>query len=215
MDITWYGHSCFRITERGSISVVTDPFSEEIGLPVPQRLKGDVVTISHEAPGHSHVEAVKGVNYVLAGPGEYELGGVFFSGIAMHTITGEDTLRPNVAYHIRYGDIAVLHLGDLSHVPDQSTIEALGEVNVVLVPVGGGGGLKSSEAAEVIALIEPSYIVPMHYMLPGLTVLLDPIEKFTQEMGVSKVQEEDFLRVSTSTLPEQPQVVLLRPQTLE
>lgn len=215
MDITWYGHSCFRITERGSISVVTDPFSEEIGLPVPSRLKGDVITVSHDAPGHAYVDAVKGYNYVLAGPGEYELGDVFFSGIAMHTRVDEQTIRPNVAYHIRHGDITVLHLGDLAHVPDQSTIEAMGEVNVVLVPVGGGGALKASEAAEVIALIEPSYIVPMHYMLPGLTVLLDPVEKFTQEMGISKVNEEDFLRISSSTLPEQPQVVLLRPQTLE
>ncbi len=196
--------------------MVTDPYGEEIGLPVPPRLKADVVTVSHDAPGHAYVEAVKGVNYVLAGAGEYELGGVFLSGIAMHKVNYEEqTYIPNVAYHIRYGDIAVLHLGDLAHVPDQSTIEAMGEVHVVLVPVGGGSALKASEAAEVIALIEPSYIVPMHYMLPGLTVLLDPVEKFMQEMGVSKVQEDDFLRVSASTLPEQPQVILLQPQNAE
>lgn len=224
MDITWYGHSCFRITERGEISVVTDPFAEEIGLPVSPRLKGDVVTVSHHAPGHANLDAVKGTNYVLEGPGEYELGGVFFSGIAMHTVhedeaaldgsAGEKTFKRNVAYVIRYGDLAVLHLGDLAHVPDQSTIEALGEVNVVLVPVGGGGALRANEAAEVIALIEPNYIVPMHYMLPGLTVLLDPVDKFLQEMGVSKAQEEDSLRVTSTTLPEQPQVILLRPQSI-
>jgi L-ascorbate metabolism protein UlaG (beta-lactamase superfamily) len=106
----------------------------------------------------------------------------------------------------------VVHLGDLSHVPDQSTIESMGEVNVALVPVGGGAGLTAAMAAEVISLIEPNYIVPMHYALPGLNVELDPVEKFLKEMGVSKVQEADFLRVSRITLPEQSQVIVLNPQ---
>ncbi len=212
MDITWYGHSCFRLTERGQISVVTDPFHEDIGIAVPPRLKGDVVTVSHHAHGHNNVDAVKGFQYVLEGPGEYELGGIFFSGIAMHHIGEDQIVRPNVAYTVQYGDLTVLHLGDLSHIPDQSTIESLGEVHVALVPVGGGNGLTAADAAEVIALIEPNYIVPMHYMLDGLTVLLDPVEKFLKEMGVSKVQEEESLRVTMSSLPEQPQVIVMIPQ---
>ena len=119
----------------------------------------------------------------------------------------------NVGYIVQYNGLSVAHLGDLRHVPDQSTIEAIGEVNVVLVPVGGGGALKASAAAEVIALIEPNYIIPMHYDLPGLKVSLDPVDKFLKEMGVSKVQEEDSLRVTSSSLPEQPQVIVLVPQS--
>lgn len=210
MELTWYGHSCFRLTERGSISIVTDPYSEEIGLP-PLKLKGDVVTVSHDRPGHNCVDAVKGANYVLRGPGEYEVGGVFIYGLPMH-LADEDRTHRNVGYQIQYGSLSVLHLGDLAHVPDQSTIETLGAVNVLLVPVGGGSSLRASMAAEVIALIEPNYIVPMHYMLPDLTVLLDPVDKFLKEMGVSKVQEDDTLKVTSGSLPEQPQVILLRPQ---
>lgn len=212
MDITWYGHSCFRITERGQVSVVTDPYSEEIGLP-PLKLKADVVTVSHNQPGHANLDAVRGDGYVLTGPGEYEVGGTFLSGIPMHHVDeASGHINHNVAYVVRYDNLTVLHLGDLGHVPDQSTIESLGEVNVVLVPVGGGKSLKAAMAAEVIALIEPQYIVPMHYALPGLKIELDPLEKFLKEMGVSKLQEEDFLRVSATGLPEQPQVVVLRPQ---
>jgi L-ascorbate metabolism protein UlaG (beta-lactamase superfamily) len=135
--------------------------------------------------------------------------------VALHNID-EDTgvARPNVAYVFRYDGLTVVHLGDLQHVPDQSTIEALGEVNVALVPVGGGKGLKSSTAAEVIALIEPNYIVPMHYALPGLAIKLDSVDRFLKEMGVSKVLEEDSLRLTASTLPEQPQVVVLKPQNV-
>lgn len=217
MDITWYGHSCFRLNERGSISIVTDPYSAELGLP-PLKLKADVVTVSHDKPGHNFVDAVKSANpadrnpSILRGPGEYEVGGVFITGLPMN-YADEERVHPNVGYLIQYGSLSVLHLGDLAHVPDQSTIEALGEVNVVLVPVGGGSALRASTAAEVIALIEPNYIVPMHYMLPGLTTLLDPVDKFLKEMGISRVmQEEDILKVTSGSLPEQPQVILLRPQ---
>jgi L-ascorbate metabolism protein UlaG (beta-lactamase superfamily) len=210
LDITWYGHSCFRLTERGQISIVADPYADSIGLP-PLKLKADVVTISHDGAGHNHVGAVRGDPHVLTGPGEYEIGGVFISGIAMHLVS-EQAVRWNVAYLYQYDTLTVLHLGDLSHVPSQSTVEALGEVNVLLVPVGGGNALRASQAADVIAMIDPHYIVPMHYRLPGLRVELEPVDKFLKAMGVSKIQEEEALRVTPGTLPEQPQVVVLRPR---
>ncbi|MCB9460409.1 MAG: MBL fold metallo-hydrolase [Anaerolineaceae bacterium] len=212
MDITWYGHSCFRITERGQTTVVTDPYEKSIGLPE-LKIKGDVVTISHDHPGHNAADMVKGQQYVLRGPGEYEIGGVFIHGVAMHT-TGDNNAQPNVGYMIEYSDnLTVLHAGGLSSVPDQSTIEELGEINVLLLPVGGGHGLRPADAADVIALIEPSYVIPMHYEQPGLKIKLEAVDKFLKAVGVSKAQEEDTLRVTAGNLPEQPQVVLLRPMT--
>src|SRR5690606_9799630 len=143
VDITWHGLSSFRISDRGQISVVTDPYSDEIGLSVP-KYKGEIVTVSHDSPGHNNVEAVKGATYVLRGPGEYEVGGVFINDIAMPYIGGDGVVQSIVAYMIEYGDINVLHLGDLRHVPEQSMIEALGQVHVVLIPVGGGNTLKAA-----------------------------------------------------------------------
>lgn len=207
MDITWYGHSCFRITERNGISVVTDPYTETIGLPAP-RLKGDVVTVSHDEPGHNNVAGVKGSAHVLTAPGEYEIGGVFITGIALHGENGW-----NVAYRFEYEGLTVLHLGDLSHVPDQSTAESFGEVNVLLLPTGGGKGLRASQAAEVVALIEPYYVVPMHYAMPGLAFELEPLDKFLKAMGVSTVQETDTLKLSGGAeMPEGAQVIILTPQ---
>jgi len=208
LEITWYGLSCFRIAERGRITVITDPFSESIGLPSP-KLKGDVVTISHDVPGHNFVEAIKTDPHILRGPGEYEIGGVFVTGVALHDV---ENRRQNVAYLFDYDGLTVLHLGDLSHVPSQSDVEDLGEVNVLLIPVGGGKGLKAAQAAEVVALIEPYFVVPMHYEQPGLALELDPVDKFLTAMGVSKAQESDTLKVTVSDTPEQPQVVLLTPQ---
>ncbi|MEM9952173.1 MAG: MBL fold metallo-hydrolase [Chloroflexota bacterium] len=216
MDITWYGLSCFRMVERNQTTIVTDPYDESIGLGVP-KLKGDVVTISHDSHHHNAVETVKGQEYVLAGAGEYEIGGVFVTGIALHYADeNNDTYHRNVAYLMKYPtDITVLHLGNLAHVPDQSTIEDFGEVNVALVPVGGGATLNADKASEVISLIEPNFIVPMHYAIDGLNLELDPVDKFLKAMGVSRVIEEDALRVTSSSLPEQPEVVVLNPSLSE
>lgn len=213
LDITWYGHSCFRLVERGQMTIVTDPYSPQIGLPE-LKLKADVITISHQEPGHNAIDVVKGHEYVLTGPGEYEIGGVFITGIALHYVDEtQQVARPNVAYKIHYdNNLTVLHLGDLAHLPDQSTAETLGEIHTLLIPVGGGNGLKPALAAEVIAMIEPNYVIPMHYALPGLAVELEPLEKFLKAMGVSHVHEAEMLRVTPSDLPEQPQVVVLTPQ---
>ncbi len=208
MDITWYGHSCFRITERGRITVVTDPFSDAIGIPTP-KLKADVVTISHDAAGHNHVEAIKGTPQVIIGAGEYEIGGVFVNGIALHHA---ESARLNVGYLFDYDGLRVLHLGDLAHMPAQSVLEEMGQVHVLLLPVGGGSALKAAQAAEVVALIEPYFVVPMHYALPGLTVELESVEKFLKAMGISSANETDLLRVSVNDTPEQPQIIVLLPQ---
>jgi hypothetical protein len=191
------------------VTIVTDPFSSSIGLETP-RLKGDIVTISHDSPGHNYAEAVKGAQHVLTSAGEYEISGVFITGIAMSDVKSPSP-RKNVAYFCDYETLTVLHLGDLTHVPDQSVVQALGEVNVLLIPVGGGNGLNANNAAEVVALLEPHYVVPMHYALPGLRLELDPVDRFLKAMGVSKVSESDVLKVSAGELPEQTQVVVLTP----
>lgn len=212
MDITWYGHSCFRITERSQTTIITDPYNPVIGLPE-LNLKADLVTISHDQPGHNAVDLIKGHDYVIGGPGEYEVGELFVTGIPMHTYDeATETVMENVAYLFAYpNNLTVLHLGDLQKVPDQSTIEQLGEVNVLLVPVGGGHGLTGPDAAEVIALVEPHFVVPMHYAIDGLNIELDDVERFLKAMGVSQAEQTDVLKVSSTNLPEQTQVVLLEP----
>lgn len=208
MDIVWYGLSCFRIAERNKLTVVTDPFADNIGIPAP-KLKGDIVTISHDESGHNNVEAVKGDPHVLTGSGEYEIGGVFITAIPMHN---PSTMSMNIGYLLDFEGINVLHLGDLDHVPAQSVVEDLGQVNVLLIPVGGGRGLRAAQAAEIVSLIEPYYVIPMHYEQEGLAFELDPVDKFLKAMGISHSEPLDMLKISATDRPEQPQVVLLQPQ---
>jgi L-ascorbate metabolism protein UlaG (beta-lactamase superfamily) len=100
-------------------------------------------------------------------------------------------------------------LGDLKQTPTQSEIESLGTVNVVLIPVGGGGGLNAAKAAEVISLIEPNLVIPMHYATPATKVSLDSLNKFIKEMGLTKPATQPSLKVTRSGLPNETHVVVL------
>jgi L-ascorbate metabolism protein UlaG (beta-lactamase superfamily) len=220
MEITWFGHSCFRLVERGMASAVTDPYDDSLGYPT-LRLKADIITVSHAAPGHSNVEAVKGETKALRGPGEYEIGGVFITGIptlrsqsdgGKKKKPGTDALT-NTVFVFDYDGLTVCHLGDLDHVPNQAQIEALGAVNVALVPVGGGGGLNAAQAAEVISLIEPSIVVPMHYRTESGSLDLEPVGKFLKEMGLGATKPEPGLKVTRGGLPEETHVVVLECKT--
>ena len=214
MEITWYGHSCFRLTERGMASVVTDPFDNaSIGYET-IKLKADIVTVSHDASGHNNIKAVKGTSHVIIGPGEYEIGSVFITGVQTngHSKKDKDELR-NTLYVFDYDGITVAHLGDLKRVPSQTEVEALGAVNVALVPVGGGGSLNAAKAAEVISLLEPNIVIPMHYATKDVKLKLDSLEKFVKEMGLSASQPEPSLKVTRTGLPEETHVVVLENQS--
>jgi L-ascorbate metabolism protein UlaG (beta-lactamase superfamily) len=215
MEITWYGHSCFRLTERGMATVVVDPYDHKaIGYSA-LKLKGDIVAVSHDAPGHNHADAVKGSSHVIAGPGEYEIGGVFITGVQTdgdRPAKKGTSLPRNTLYVFDYDGLTVAHLGDLRDVPTQAEIEALGNVNVALVPVGGGGSLNAAKAAEVISLLEPDIVVPMHYATSHAKVTLDSLNKFLKEMGLGKQDAQPSLKVTRSSLPEETHVVLLEYQ---
>jgi L-ascorbate metabolism protein UlaG (beta-lactamase superfamily) len=210
MEITWYGHSCFRLAERGMATVVCDPFESETVGYEPLRLRADIVTCSHNAPGHAYLSAVKGYSHAITGPGEFEIGSVFITGIQMDGQSKKAVEKtPNTLYVFDYMGITVAHLGDMDAVPPQHEIEALGTVHIVLVPVGGGSGLNAAKAAEIVSLLEPNIVVPMHYHTPATKIQLDRLDKFLKEMGLHEAESVASLKVSKSSLPDETKVVIL------
>ena len=212
MEISWYGQTCFRLTVRGMATVVTDPFDHKAIGYSPLKLKADIVTVSHDAPGHNNTDAVKGTSHVITGPGEFEIGGVFITGVQTDASgkKAKDAVR-NTLYVFDYDGITVAHLGDLKNVPSQAEVEALGTVNVALVPVGGGGGLNAAKAAEVVSLLEPNLVIPMHYATPDSKIQLDALNKFLKEMGLgaNAVEKQAALKVTRSGLPDETKVIAL------
>jgi L-ascorbate metabolism protein UlaG (beta-lactamase superfamily) len=211
MEITWYGHSCFRLTERNYATVVTDPFDhKKVGYDA-LKLKAEIVTVSHDAPGHNNTDVVKGITHTLTGAGEFEIGGVFITAVQTGGGKKKDKIR-NTLYVFDYDGITVAHLGDLQEVPTQSEVEALGTVNVLLIPVGGGSSLNAAKASEVVSLIEPNIVIPMHYLTSDSKISLDSLNKFLKEMGLGKTDAQPSLKITRSGLPDETKVVVLEYQ---
>jgi L-ascorbate metabolism protein UlaG (beta-lactamase superfamily) len=212
MDITWHGHSCFRINERGMASVVTDPYDPEVVGYDPGKLRAEIVTVSCDKPAHNYINAIRGKAFEITGPGEYEVGGVFVTGVLINGSKKKksDDATRNTVYVIDYNGLTIAHLGELNSVPSQTEVEGLGEVNIALVPVGGKTSLNAAKAAEVISLLEPSIVIPMHYGMSKSIMKLDPLSKFLKEMGLTTVETEESIKLSSANvLPEETRVVVL------
>jgi len=202
----------FVFAERGMASVVTDPYDPDVVGMDPGKLRAEIVTISCDKPAHNFVKAIKGSAFEITGPGEYEIGGVFVTGVRINGSkkkSTEDEVR-NTVYVIDYNGLKVVHLGELSSVPSQTEVEGLGEVNIALVPIGGNTSLNAAKAAEVISLLEPSIVIPMHYAMNGEKTELDPLPKFLKEMGLTEVETEESIKLtSVNVLPEETRVMVL------
>ena len=208
MDISWLGHSCFRI--RGSyVTVITDPYSPDLGYSLGEPDAG-IVTVSHNHPGHSYTQGIGGEPRLVTGPGEYEIGGVLIIGVAtFHDGDGGRTRGKNTAYLMEIDEISVCHLGDLGHVLTAEQVEELDNVDVLLLPVGGVSTINAPMAAEVVRQLEPKVVVPMHYKTPALSRELEPVEKFLKEIGVKEITSQPKLSLTRSSLPDSTQVFLL------
>jgi L-ascorbate metabolism protein UlaG (beta-lactamase superfamily) len=212
MEITWFGQTCFRLSERGLATVVTDPYSPEIGLTLP-RSRAHIVTVSYDDPQCRYTSGVRGPFKLLDGPGEYEIGTVFITAIATYADGKRGATRGlNTVFTFSFDSLTVCHLGRLGHVPTQSQVEDLGTVDILLVPVGGVGSLSPAQASEVISLFEPSFVIPMYYKIPGVQVKLGTLSRFLKEMGLEKVDSQEAFKVSRSSLSEETQVIVLEPR---
>ena len=211
MDVFWLGHSCFRIKGKRA-TVVTDPFSPDLGYALGEPV-ADIVTVSHQHPGHSYVSGVSGVSgspHNITGPGEYEVNGVLIIGFpTFHDAEKGAQWGKNNVYLMEIDGITICHLGDLGHPLNTDQVEEIDEVDVLLLPVGGVSTIDAACAAETIRRIEPKIVIPMHFKTPELKRELDPVEKFLKEMGAGQVEPLPKLSITPSSLPASTQVVLL------
>lgn len=201
MVISWFGLSCFKISA-GPLTLVTDPFAKTAGL-TPPRVQADVAIISNpQNPAYGHA------SFLIDGPGEYDVRGLFVHGIP----GGHATI-----YAIRMEDI---HLGFLGSMKQKeltdSQLEDLGDIDILLLPVGGKTVCDAEEAVTIVNQIEPRIVIPMHYQQPGLRMPLDKGDQFLKEIGQGKNEPQEKLTVKKSMFAEgaaaQIQTVVLSPQ---
>lgn len=215
MQLTWKGQSCFEISSSQGkdkrVTIVVDPFDEDTGLRLP-KLEADILLITHQHRDHNNKKAVSGNPFLIDGPGEYEVKEVFIQGIqSSRSVSGGKD--PNTIYTISVEGLRVCHLGGLGQkelTPEQA--EQIGEVDVLLIPVGGINTISAKEAVKIMSQIEPSIIVPMHYQIPKLKIKLEGLDKFLKTMGIKSTTPLDKLTVKKKDIiSEEAKIVVLNP----
>ncbi|MSQ25370.1 MAG: hypothetical protein EXR49_03710 [Dehalococcoidia bacterium] len=202
MELAWYGGSCCFI-KGGDLAILTNPPAAPAGK-APRLPAADVILLSGAAfaPALSYAPAKR---KALRNPGEFEIGGIMFSGIKTFREPTQGAPRePNIVYRFPADGLRVCHLGELVAAPSAEQAAAIGPVDILLLAIGEGG-MPIAGAAETVRLIEPRVIVPL---------LLDPkpgdlAARFLKELAMPSTGPTAKLSLTKSTLPPEPQVVLL------
>jgi L-ascorbate metabolism protein UlaG (beta-lactamase superfamily) len=209
-EIKWFGHGCFRVRAREA-TVLIDPVGKSTGYTLPKQ-KADIVTVSHQDPGHTALGQVQDGYFLIDGPGEYEVSDVFVTGVrTFHDKEGGKERGYNTVYLIEVEDLRICHLGDLGHALTEAQLEGLESIDILLVPVGGGNALDAQGASEVIAQLEPRVVIPMHYRTAAGDPNLSDVEAFCKTLGVENPTPQEKFTVKKSDLGETVKVVILEP----
>lgn len=201
MTINWFGHSCFRIENKDK-SLLIDPFSKEIGLR-PPKIKDDVALVTHGHYDHSNLEGLPPETFLINGPGEYEIKGIFIKGIKSFHDKSEGRERGlNTIYVIKMEELTLVHLGDFGEAAlSEEQIDKIGDTDILMIPVGGVYTINYKEAISAIRQIEPKVIIPMHYKIPGLNLDIEGPEKFLKEISLTPEKADKTWKVQKKNLP--------------
>ncbi|MDP6403185.1 MAG: MBL fold metallo-hydrolase [SAR202 cluster bacterium] len=209
MEIIWLGHSALRIRSN-DVTLVTDPFADSVGYKMANQ-RAEIITVSNSHPHHSHAKTITGNPSVLSGPGEYEIGGFYISGIGTRLNEDGAERAVNTVFTVRTEGLVICHLGDLNQKLSPGQVQVLHETDVLIAPAGGGVcTIAASEVAALVNRIEPRILIPVHYRMDGTKVELGPLEGLLGELGVAEVTPRAKLDVDQTNLPREFSVVALR-----
>jgi L-ascorbate metabolism protein UlaG (beta-lactamase superfamily) len=211
MEIKYLGHASFLIKTK-TAKIVTDPYDVSIGMRFP-KVSAEIVTISHQHNDHNRFDLVEGEKVVFDFPGEYERLGVRLTGYETYHDKNKGKERGlNIMFKIEAEDITLLHCGDLGEVLKDDYLEKIGDIDILMIPVGGFYTIDADEAVEMVKKIEPSIVIPMHYNHPKLNQeifgRLTSIDTFLKKMGVETLTPIDKLAVKKEDLVEEMKVVV-------
>lgn len=217
MKIIWHGQSLFEIItkpkQNDEIKIVIDPFDQSLGLRIP-KLDASILLVSHDHHDHSNIKAVSGTPFLIEGPGEYEVKGIYIKGIpAFHDNSlGKERGRVTI-FTIETEEIKVCHLSDFGQTElTEQQLEEIGEANVLMIPVGGVYTIGPKEASRIINQIEPQIIIPMHYHIPKLKYKLEGLDKFLKVMGLKNPEHLNKLSIKKRDISEEKtKVIVLTP----
>ena len=218
MKLQWLGHSSFRLEESTGTSVVTDPYHSYIGIEMPE-VTADVVTVSHKHDDHSYVGAVKGNPMIIDTVGYFDVkDSIGILGIETnHDEVDGEKRGKNIIYKYRIDGIDVCHMGDIGEECTPELAEAIGPVNILLIPVGGEYTIDADIAKDYVDKLMPDMVIPMHYRTRGVDLGIDKVDAFLRHFDDEMIEEieddtieitrsqfdDEYTRVVVFTLPEE------------
>lgn len=201
MEIQFKGHACFLLKSENNIKIITDPWS---GI---KPVEAEIVTISHQAPTHNATALATGNPHILNWPGEYEIKGIAMTGIAADDLKNKSE---NIIYLFFIDQIKICHLGDFNLKLTSELLDQIGNIDILLLPVGGQNALDAEKAKTVVDEIDPRIVIPMHYKMDESDLPLGTLNDFLRKMGKSGIEPKDVFKVTKSQLPaEETEIVVL------
>ena len=212
MKLRWVGHSCFLITSKSGLSIITDPYHTKQGVNYSPVMEiADIVTVSHDHFDHNAVQSVGGRPEVVKSSGIKSIKGIEFRGIACYHDESSGKKRgENIIFCFSVDGIRICHLGDLGHALDSEQIKEIGEVDVLFVPVGGFYTIDAAVATRVCDDIKPKVIVPMHYKTPKLDFPVTGVDVFLAGKKNVKKLDSSKVEFEHDTLPAETGILVLK-----
>jgi L-ascorbate metabolism protein UlaG (beta-lactamase superfamily) len=199
VKIKWLGHSCFLLTADDGVRVLTDPFDSSVGYKVPE-VAADIVSTSHEHHDHSYIQAVQGEFFHVNKTGKFYHKGIGITGVsAFHDEENGAQRGKNTIYKFIVDGIHICHCGDLGHVVSPEQVKEIGPVDILLIPIGGFYTIGLEQAVDVVNLLQPSVIIPMHFKTDVIKFPIEGVGKFLQKMGGGQrvgTQEVEYHKAS-------------------
>ncbi|MGB2854158.1 MAG: MBL fold metallo-hydrolase [Dehalococcoidia bacterium] len=212
MKVKWLGHASFLITSEEGTRIITDPYATGMGISYGEiKEAADIVMVSHEHGDHNNAAAVSGSPQLVKGAGVQEAKGIQFKGIASFHDDAEGSQRgPNTMFCFTVDDVKLCHLGDLGHHLSEQQIADIGDVDVLLIPVGGFFTIDAAVATDTTEKLKPRVVIPMHYSTDKCAYPISGVEDFLKgKVNVKKMAASE-VELTKSELPSATEIVVLK-----
>lgn len=210
MKIKWLGQSTFVIDN--NVKLITDPHDTKLGK-FPHGLSADLVTISHAHDDHNYAEGVTGNPQIINQIGSFNVKGINIKGIKTFHDNKNGSLRgDNIVYSFTIEDINFCHLGDLGHLLSPEQIKNIGNVNILMIPVGGTYTIDATQAIQVINQLNPRIVIPMHYKPRNSSLFpyqIETVDKFVKLLNWDVISGIDEFEINHSKLDTINRIVIL------
>lgn len=208
VEVSFLGHSCIKLRGK-KLTIIIDP-SQSV-----KKVESDIVLLTQNNEHHANLTSISPKDgkspFVISGPGEYEISGCQIVGLAtLAKESPEGKGTKNTIYQVALDGLCFLHLGSLYKKLEKNQVEQLSNVEVLMIPVGGGYVLEPKDAPEVIAQLEPKVVVPIHYLEGNGNLPLKELDKFLKQEGADQKTALDKLQLTREKLPEETEIVVLK-----